>query len=139
MRRAAAAVLSLGFLVLAGCAAPTSFQGIPFAAGAADPELAGLAMRASSGDRHALLELGIRFEEGRGVPVDLRRAARLYRRAAATTGGSTMIYVPPTRRGGSGYVMPVNLGPVVPGLPEARERLQALRKRRAAKGDRRRI
>jgi hypothetical protein len=134
-----AAALPLAFLLLASACAPrTSFQGISFA-GSPDQELSGLAMRASSGDRHALLELGIRFEEGRGVPVDLRRAARLYRQAAATTGGTTMIYVPATRRGGSGYVMPVNLGPVVHGLPEARDRLRALRKRRAAEGTQRRI
>ena len=138
MRRAAAA-LSLALLLISGCSSRTSFQGIEFAAGAADPELSALAVRASSGDRHALLELGIRFEEGRGVPMDWRRAARLYRMAAATSGGTTMIYVPPTRRGGSGYVMPVNLGPEIRGLPEARTRLQALRKRRAAEGTPRRI
>jgi hypothetical protein len=134
-----AAILPLALLLLASACGPrTSFQGIPFA-GSADPALSALASRAAGGDRRALLELGIRFEEGRGVPMDWDRAAELYRRAAATTGGTTMVYVPPVRRGASGTVMPINTGPVVHGLPEARARLDALRKRRAAEGAPRRI
>lgn len=137
MRRAAAA-LSLALLLLAGCAARTSFQGNPFSGGR-DPALSALASRAAGGDRHALLDLGIRFEEGRGVPLDWDRAADLYRSAAASSGGTMMIYVPPTRPGGTGSVMPVNSGPVIPGLPEARDRLDALRKRREAGETPRRI
>jgi hypothetical protein len=134
MRFAVAAIL-FAAAALGGCAAPrTSFAGIPFAGDAAyDDDVIVLARRASTGDRWALLELGIRYEEGKGVPVDLRRAANLYRRAAANSGGTTYVYVPPTRRGGSGYVTPINLGPVQRGLPEARDRLRALRERRRAR------
>jgi hypothetical protein len=137
MRRTAAA-LALALLLLSACAARTSFQGIPFSGGR-DPALSALAARASGGDRHALLELGIRFEEGRGVPLDWDRAADLYGRAAASSGGTMMIYVPPTRPGGTGTVMPVNSGPVIPGLPEARDRLDSLRKRRETGQSPRRI
>ena len=71
--------------------------------------------------------------------MNWRRAERLYAMAAASSGGTMMIYVPPVRRGGSGSVMPVSTGPRMPGLAEARERLQALRRRRAAEGAPRRI
>ena len=135
LRTAVAAAL----LFVAGCGPATSYQGISLRAGEGDPAVRALASRAASGDKWAQLELGIRFEEGRGVPMDWRRAARLYRMAAAQSGGTTMIYVPPVRRGGTGSVMPMSLGPVVPGLAEARARLEALRKRRAAEGTPRRI
>lgn len=73
------------------------------------------------------------------MPVNWRRAERLYAMAAASSGGTMMIYVPPVRPGGSGSVMPVSTGPRMPGLAEARERLQALRRRRAAGSAPRRI
>lgn len=133
------AAAAAALLLLAGCAPATSYQGISLRAGEGDPAVRLLALRAASGDKWAQLELGIRFEEGRGVPLDWRRAARLYRMAAAQSGGTTMIYVPPVRRGGTGTVMPMSMGPVVPGLPEARARLEALRKRRASEGSPRRI
>ncbi|HEX9933253.1 MAG TPA: SEL1-like repeat protein [Allosphingosinicella sp.] len=133
-----ALLLAAAVLLAAGCAG-NSFQGISLAPGAAKPELQSLATRARGGDKHAQLELGIRFEEGHGVPMDWDRAERLYRMAATRSGGTTMIYVPPVRRGGAGHVMPVSNGPVVPGLAEARLRLEALRKRRATEGAPRRI
>jgi hypothetical protein len=126
-------------LLLTACGPATSYQGISLAAGGADPAIQSLASRAASGDKWAQLELGIRFEEGSGVPMDWRRAERLYAGAARATGGTIMVYVPPVRRGGSGSVMPVSTGPRMPGLPEARERLQALRKRRQVEGAPRRI
>jgi hypothetical protein len=126
-------------LLVAACAPATRYQGVSLAAGGADPEIQSLASRAATGDKWAQLELGIRFEEGRGVPMDWRRAARLYRAASRTTGGTIMVYMPPVRRGGTGSVMPVSTGPRMPGLPEARARLDALRKRRQAEGSPRRI
>lgn len=66
--------------LLAGCAA-NSLVGIPFAAGVADPELQALATRARAGDKQAQLELGIRYEEGHGVPMNLHQAERLYLQA----------------------------------------------------------
>jgi hypothetical protein len=126
-------------LALAGCGAPSSFQGIGFAAGAASTEIQTLAQRAAAGDKWAQLELGIRFEEGRGVPVSWDRAARLYRMAAETTGGTIMVYVPPVTPGRTGRVMPLSSGPRMVGLAQARDRLEALRKRRRAGAEPRRI
>ena len=129
MRRIVIAALAL--TLLAGCTR-SGFAGISFAPGAAEPELQQLAQRAAAGSKPALLELGIRYEEGRGVPVDLPRAARLYGQAAATTGGTMFVYSPPVGQAKYGSVIPITTGPVVPGLPDARERLRALQARRRA-------
>ena len=75
------------------------------------------------------LPLGIAYEEGQGVAVDLKRARTLYRLAEANSGGTIYLYQPPVRQGGRGGVIPVNLGPVVAGLAEARARLAALKAR----------
>jgi hypothetical protein len=109
----------------ASCAAPASYMGISLARGAAADELQGLAQRALAGDKQAQLALGIAYEEGRGVPVDLKRAKRLYGLAAATTGGTTWVYAPSVGNGTNGRVLPVNVGPRVSGLDEAKARLQS--------------
>ena len=127
LRAAAAALLLLGVPLLASGCAASAYAGIPFAAGAADPELQWLAQRAQAGDKQAQLELGIRYEEGRGVPVDLARARRLYRLAAADSGGTMYVYSPPVGRHGRGGVIPIRSGPPQPGLVEARERLERLK------------
>lgn len=111
---------------MSGCAA-TGYAGIPLAAGAADPELQSLARRAQAGDKQAQLDLGIRYEEGRGVPVSPARAERLYRRAAQSSGGVQLVYVPAASPQGRGQTVPFYRGPVVPGLPEAQARLAGLR------------
>lgn len=139
MKHAAIALAAAMTLFLSGCGPATSYQGISLQRGAAAPEVQALAVRAAGGDKQAQLDLGMRFEAGHGVPLDWERAERLYRTAAAQSGGTTMVYVPATRRGGTGTVMPVSSGPVVPGLPEARVRLEALRKRRETEGTPRRI
>jgi hypothetical protein len=129
--RAVGAALLAALMLL--CASPlltactaNSYAGIPFSVGAADPDLQGLAMRAQAGDKHAQLELGVRYEEGRGVPIDLRRAERLYLMAASDSGGTTYVYSPPVGRNGRGQVIPVDTGPRQHGLPEARVRLDEL-------------
>jgi len=124
-------------LLLAACAA-NAYAGIPFGPGAAAPELQALARRAQAGDKQAQLELGIRYEEGRDVPVDLGRAERLYSIAANDSGGTRLIFVPSSRPGGSGATVPLNGGPLVAGLPAARARLEALQAsgRRRHSGDR---
>jgi hypothetical protein len=94
MKSAAAALLLMCAATLASGCNANSYAGIPLAAGAADPELQDLARRARSGEERAQLELGIRFEEGRGVPVDLRRARRLYFDAATRRTRSAEIYIP---------------------------------------------
>ena|GEM_PF-3312132 len=92
-------------------------------------ELSNLAFRARTGDLNAQLELGKRFEEGRGVPMNLATARRLYRSAAA--GEITSILVPETAAGGgSPDLVEYRYGPhESTGLPEARERLARLEAR----------
>lgn len=84
-----------------------------------------LATYAWTDNKHALLELGKRAEEGRGIEQDLDKAEKLYGRAASTTTGGTAVATQ------NGYE-PVTWTSAV-GLPEARARLEALRARRAAK------
>lgn len=98
-------------------------------------QLAGFAWTAN---KPAALELGIRFEEGRGVPRDLEKARKLYRIAAMSTGG-TSFYFSPGSEGRPSQLIPL-FSPEEPGLAEARARLQALpppadpvRRRSAAK------
>ena len=115
-------------LLAAACAAPTNHYGIALAPGAASPELQDLARGAAAGDKYAQLDLGIRYEEGNGVPRNLKRARRLYRLAATPSGGTQYVYTPPVRKGGKGMVTPMNMGPRVEGLEEAKRRLRAMRK-----------
>lgn len=134
-RQCRAAVLAAAFfcalISLTGCAS-TSYLGIPLAAGAADPALQDLARSARSGDKHAQLELGIRYEEGRGVAVDLTRAERLYRSAALQAGGVRIAHLPAVGRNGGSAAVPISAGRVVPGLAEAEARLAALQARRGS-------
>jgi len=109
---------------LEGCASHV-YAGISLAPGAAPTDLQALAERAQAGDKHAQYELGMRFQEGRGVSADLVRARQLYRSAAADTGGTVFVYQSPTRKGDSGHVIPVDTGPENEGLLEARLRLAA--------------
>jgi TPR repeat protein len=111
---------------VAACAPSHSYAGISLQAGAADPEMQALAARAQIGDKQAQLELGMRYEAGLGVVRDLGRAKWLYASAAAPSGGTMWIYVPGVGKS-RGSVMPVNMGPHLPGLPEAKARLRRLR------------
>jgi TPR repeat protein len=82
---------------LAGCAGPSDYAGIRLAAGAAEPGLQALARRARAGDRSAQIELGSRFEEGRGVPLDRARACAIYLHQRAADSGDMWIYSPATK------------------------------------------
>jgi hypothetical protein len=113
-------------LALAACAAPSSYMGISFAPGQVASDLQDLARRAQAGDKQAQLDLGLAYEGGLGVPVDLKRALELYGRAATTTGGTIYVYQSSAKRGGLGRVVPVNLGAVQAGLVEAQSRLKAI-------------
>lgn len=105
-------------------------MGIPLTGGADDPALQSLAQRAAAGDKQARLNLGIRYEEGRGVPVDLTRAESLYRSAASDDPQQNWVYTPPVGAGTSGRVIAVDRPAAKPGLLEAQQRLQQLEKRR---------
>lgn len=124
-RLVAGIAATISLLLLPACTSH-SYMGIPLAAGQVDPELQQLANRAQAGDKQAQLELGIRFEEGRGLPVDIGRAQRLYQQAASDSGGTVWVYVPPTVKGQRARVMPVASGPEVSGLAQAKARLEAL-------------
>ena len=134
MRIALAAAL-ISAAAVTGCAAqPERFAGISFDSASHPPEVRALAERAAEGDKMAQLELGIRYEEGRGVAADRRRAQRLYQMAATHSGGGRQYeFFRPMRPGGRWHVIPIEGGPFVPGLPEARARLEALRERRTSR------
>jgi TPR repeat protein len=96
-RRRLAAVVALASLPgLAACVAD-AYAGIPLAPGAADAELRLLAMRARAGDEAARLELGSRFENGDGVPVDPTRACQIYLGPDPIRLGEAWIYSPGQR------------------------------------------
>jgi TPR repeat protein len=78
-----------------------------------------------SGDKHAQLALGRAYEDGDGVAQDYRRAAKLYRAAAAPVSGTIYVYSPPVGRSPA-QVLPLRSGPDQPGLAEAASRLARL-------------
>jgi len=88
-----------------------------------DSETAVLAQRAQLGDKQAQFELAKRFAAGDGVPQDCAKAIALTRRAASASGGTLWVYSPPVTQGGRGQVIPLDRGPVQPGLAAARETL----------------
>jgi len=92
----------------------------------ADMPLTALASKAQGGSKQAQLELGIRFEEGRGVERDVSKARKLYESAASDSGGTIWVYSPPVGNGTSGRTIPVNTGPKRSGLAEAKRRLEGL-------------
>jgi hypothetical protein len=118
---------SLGACVTFGTVACTSneYAGISLKSGAAVPELQQLAQRARAGDKQAQLDLGIRYEEGRGVAVDSGRAAALYRKAATASGGTLWVYSPGSGKA-KGRVVAIDSGPRRAGLSEAKSRLSRL-------------
>jgi TPR repeat protein len=112
-------------VLLASCAAPTSYMGIDITQGAASTELRALASRAQFGEKQAQLELGIVFENGHGVPVDRQRARKLYSLAAAETGGSAWVWSPSVGPG-AGKLIRIDLGRRQHGLAQAATRLKQL-------------
>ena len=116
--------LVLGAILLGTTACTSSrYMGISMIPGEASPEVQGLAQRARSGDKPAQLDLGIRFEEGNGVPQDKKRALKLYRQAAGDSGGTVWVYAPSPGNGAPARVIPVDRGPRQAGLEEAKARL----------------
>lgn len=120
-------------LLIAGCAAPSSFMGIPLNGGAVSSELRTIAMRAQAGDKNAQWELGRAFEEGIGVPRNLHNAMILYQKAAMETGGLSYIYQPSGVKGEAGVLISVDNGPIVPGNKMAKERLDAMKRNEASR------
>ena len=119
--------LIVAFSVCVGSvkASPAQFdsRGLP-------PEVQALAERARGGDQQAQLELGIAYEEGRGVAADRKQAMKLYRMAAKDNPGTQWVYMPSPGGGAPAMVMPVRTGAPRAGLDEAKRRLQAMGDRR---------
>jgi TPR repeat protein len=118
--------IGAALLFAASACASSSFIGMSLIPGRAAPELRELARRAMAGDKQAQLDLGIRFEEGDGVPVNRKRARRLYRMAASDGGGPAWVYVPSVIEGRPGRVMQLGEGSRQAGLAQAKLRLEAL-------------
>lgn len=90
--RARAMLAALGCLMLVpGCADTSRYMGISLVPGQTDAALQQLAARSRMGDGDAQLDLGIRFEEGRGVPADLAKALKLYSYAATGADGRHIV------------------------------------------------
>lgn len=115
--------LLVAVLMLPACSSKV-YMGIPLTGGG-DPTLRSLAQRASAGDKQAQLDLGIVYEEGLGVPVNIAKAKKLYRLASTDSGGTLWVYSPPVGKN-NGRVMPLNINPKQQGLAEARIRLERL-------------
>lgn len=111
-------------LAMSGCAT-SSYMGIEFAPGAADPALQQLAQRARTGDKQAQLELAIAFEHGAGIERDLIKARKLYRIAASDSGGSIAVYVPGAG-GVAGRIVTISDTVKRAGLIEASQRLKRI-------------
>ncbi|WP_285710290.1 hypothetical protein [Erythrobacter oryzae] len=124
----------------AALASPLSVAGgCPWSAGGAKPvnvpcaslPLPHLARLSGMDHKPALLELGIRFEEGRGVAQDWGKAEQAYRLAAWQNS-----YIAGQQVAGVGSLQkpfePI-LVPGAPGLESAEKRLASLRARKKAK------
>ena len=127
VRAALAAALLIG-TGLTGCAAAVQSALLPTPE-TTDPILRQLARRSAKGDKLAQLELGIRYEEGRGVPVDLAKARQLYGSAASDGRAPLWLYGAAVGAAGPGLVVQRSRGRAVAGLPAARERLRMLQQR----------
>lgn len=100
----------------------------------ADRPTANVRTAAKHGDRRAALELGKRYEAGRGgLSCDWRAARHWYGFAARDGVNRRLFYSPPV--GGETYGRAIDLGTTttIPGLIEAKRRLVALPRGRCAK------
>ncbi|MGB7370330.1 hypothetical protein [Erythrobacter sp.] len=88
---------------------------------------ADLAMLALAQDKHAQLELGIRFEEGRHLPKDLKRARNLYQLAAQDSYSEVTVYEAASEVGEPAIIKFEKSVITQRGLIVARDRLKALK------------
>jgi hypothetical protein len=116
-------VLLAAALLMSGCASH-SYMGVSLKPGGADPAVQALAARASTGDKQAQLDLGIRFLNGQGMAPDERRACNLLRLSASSTGGHLWIYTPSPGGGAPARVLPVQNATPIAGLAAARTWLE---------------
>ena len=112
-------------LLSTGCAT-RSYMGISLVPGQAPTELQRTAALARFGDKMAQYELGLRFEEGRDVPVDYQAARLLFSQAATSRPNLTQLYIPDNSRKYGGYTSAVDNKLPQPGIPQAVEHLKRL-------------
>jgi hypothetical protein len=126
--------LGLALLIAAPGCAVNSYMGIPLVrstadaglqAGAAEPSLQLLAARARAGDKQAELDLAERFELGRGVTRDLKRAQQLYASAARDSKKRMSLYIA-TPGGRTASIQREFAETRFDGLTEAKVRLYAI-------------
>lgn len=91
--------------------------------------LSALECAAGGHDKQAQLELGIRYETGNGVGRDLNRAEHYYSLAAASTRKPRYVYAAPVGGQRFGSIAAVDPAGQSDGLPEAKRRLELLRRR----------
>lgn len=128
-RRMFALAAGLAPSLTCACVAPASYMGISLLRHGALSEIQILAERAQGGDKQAQLDLGIAFEEGRGISRDLHKARALYRLAGSDS-GQLWVYSPSPGNGAPSRVESIDIGPRQSGLPEAKARLARIMARR---------
>lgn len=121
------AALTLAIASVAGAASNARLELSGSQQGSRSPQELEAAVR--KGDKEAALELGIRYEEGVGVPRDERKAISLYRRAARTEVRRTSVYSPPVGSERYGRAVEAGQPQITPGIPEAADRLRRLQGR----------
>lgn len=110
----------LAAVLLTSACASRSYMGVSLKPGGADPAVQALAARASTGDKQAQLDLGIRFLNGQGITADENRACNLFRLSASDSGGPLWIYTPSPGGGAPARVVPVQNAMPTAGLASAR-------------------
>ncbi len=127
IRLCVAALFVIGAMASACASTASPYYGIDLSAVYADAstetaQIQALARRAKAGEKQAQLALGIRFEEGEGVPRDLEAARALYSQAAEDTQLKHTAFI---SDGGATRAETVYTG-VEKGLEEAADRLRQL-------------
>lgn len=123
--RGLAVTLALAMLV-AGCNLPGTGCRLPQQNGATATNQGALELlncRALGGDKSAQVTLARAYETGVGVPRDMKKAVRWYKRAATPASGNTPVYMAPVGDQRYGQVQNIQTGPAVPGDIWAQYRL----------------
>lgn len=119
----ALSMLLVAAFLTSGCASH-SYMGVSLRPGGADPSVQALAARASTGDKQAQLDLGIKYLSGHGVTAHDRRACNLFRMSSSDTRGQLWIYTPSPGGGAPARILPIQNATPTAGLASARAWLE---------------
>jgi TPR repeat protein len=133
LRECALASVFFASVPLMSCSAHSGRDLVPGEAGRV-AAVDALSKRSASGDRGAQYELAVRFEEGRGVPVDTRRAIALYT-LFLTAGETRLIYLPSAGGQSKSSVLPVQDVQFLRHSKDAQRRLARLKAMTAVAGE----